>query len=195
MQKPKAGKSRQFYETTNASQAVAVTMFSSETNEYYTPSQYIEAARRTMGGIDLDPASCIAAQQVVKATKYYTKDDDGLVHAWHGRVFVNPPYGKVGSESSQGVWAQRLISEHKQGNTSEGIILVKAAVGYKWFEALWDRLPACFVRERLSFIRQNGSSTGRSKQGTVFFYVGPNPERFIKEFSRFGRIILPEHQL
>jgi len=185
----------QFYETTNARQDVAVTVFSSESNEYYTPPQYIEAAREVMGGIDLDPASCEIAQQAVRASRYYTERDDGLVQEWIGRVWMNPPYGKVGNESSQGYWAQRLIEQHKAGNVTEAVFLVKAAVGYEWFEALWDQLPVCFARDRISFIRVDGNDDGQSKQGTAFFYVGPNVQRFIAVFGQFGRIILPENQL
>jgi hypothetical protein len=40
--------------------------------EWYTKPAYIEAARRVLGGIDLDPASCDLAQQTVKATAFYT---------------------------------------------------------------------------------------------------------------------------
>lgn len=179
----------QFYETTNARQDVAVTIFSSESNEYYTPAQYIEAAREVMGEIDLDPASCMAAQRTVKAMTYYTERDDGMTRDWTGRVWLNPPYGKIGNNSSQGQWAWRLVSEYDAGHVSEGIVLVKAAVGYQWFEALWDRLPVCFARERISFVRADGNDAGKSKQGTAFFYVGPDPTRFAEVFSKFGRII------
>ena len=60
--------------------------------ESYTPAKYIEAARQVMGGIDLDPASNTHAQQIVKATKWHGVNEDGLLQAWHGRVFLNPPY-------------------------------------------------------------------------------------------------------
>lgn len=182
-------------EKATTEQAVNVVAFSSETNEYYTPSEYIEAARSVMGGIDLDPASHPKAQQTIKAAKYFAEADDGLSQEWIGRVWLNPPYGKTGSESNQGLWAQRLIDQHQNGNATEGIVLVRAAVGYDWFEKLWDALPVCFARKRLSFTKSDGTDDGQSKQGTAFFYVGPDPTRFIEVFRQFGRVILPEAQL
>ena len=62
--------------------------------ERYTPAQYIEAARRVLGEIDLDPASCEIAQRTVKAVEYFTAKDDGLEQEWHGRVWLNPPYAQ-----------------------------------------------------------------------------------------------------
>jgi len=182
----------QFYETTNARQEVAVTIFSSETNEYYTPPQYVEAAREVMGSIDLDPASNETAQQWIKADAYFTPSDDGLSQFWHGCVWLNPPYGTDGGESNQGKWAQRLIEEYQAGRVSAGVLLVKAALGYNWFEALWYDWPVCFARERISFIKADGSSDGQSKQGTAFFYFGPDVERFAEVFRQFGRVIMPE---
>ena len=60
-------------------------------NEWYTPTQYVEAARRVLGGIDLDPASCEVANATVKATRYLTKDDDGLAHCRAHLLADQPP--------------------------------------------------------------------------------------------------------
>jgi hypothetical protein len=42
-----------------------------------------------MGGIDLDPASCAAANEIVRATAYYTIRDDGLGSRW-GKILAQP---------------------------------------------------------------------------------------------------------
>jgi len=175
-----------------ASQPVEVTIFSHKSEEYYTPPEYIEAAREVMGAIDLDPASCETAQEWVQATQFYTKEDNGLQQEWKGSIWLNPPYSKTNGKSNQAVWSQKLIGEYQSGRVCEAILLVKAALGYKWFEDFWCDWPVCFARERLSFIRANGSSDGQSKQGTAFFYFGDNTERFREVFSQFGRVIMPD---
>ena len=47
-------------------------------NEWYTPQKYIEAARRVLGCIDLDPASCPYANQTVKAEHFFSIDNDSM---------------------------------------------------------------------------------------------------------------------
>lgn len=177
-----------------ARQAMAATVYSHDSLEYYTPAWVIDAARAVMGGIDTDPASCEAAQAWVKAETYYTSDDDGLSRSWRGRVWLNPPYSYTDGRSNQDLWSEALIARYATGEVSEGLLLVKAALGYKWFERLWDDWPVCFLRERLSFVMPNGSDNGQSKQGTAIFYLGANVDRFASVFAQFGRVILPEAQ-
>jgi hypothetical protein len=57
------------------------TQFTGET-EWYTPAEYVEAARACLGGIDLDPATSPLAQDTIKAARFFTCDDDGLRHDW-----------------------------------------------------------------------------------------------------------------
>lgn len=59
--------------------------------EHGSPPDVIEAARKVMGGIDLDPASSKLFNTVVKAKCIFTEKSDGLKQQWHGRVFLNPP--------------------------------------------------------------------------------------------------------
>lgn len=57
-------------------------IYSSDSEEWYSPAAYVKAARNVMGGIDLDPASCALANQVVQAARYFSKDDNGLAQEW-----------------------------------------------------------------------------------------------------------------
>lgn len=66
---------------------------SSDIVEYYTPADIIEAARACMGSIDLDPASCVIANQTVKAARIFTLQDDGLAQTWDAAtLFMNHPF-------------------------------------------------------------------------------------------------------
>ena len=46
--------------------------------DYYTPVEIVEVARKVMRWIDLDPASDIKANEIVKANSIYTADDNSL---------------------------------------------------------------------------------------------------------------------
>ena len=72
-------------------------------DEAYTPEWIIAAARMVMGGIDLDPASCAAAQEVVRADRWVGLPDDGLDVDWAGRVWLNPPW------SAKRPWVEKLL--------------------------------------------------------------------------------------
>jgi ParB family chromosome partitioning protein len=60
----------------NSSSADIQNIHSSMSNEWFTPAENIEAARTVLGAIDLDPASCELADRTVRATHYFTAQDD-----------------------------------------------------------------------------------------------------------------------
>jgi len=154
-------------------------------NEWYTPPEYIEAARELMGGIDTDPASNDQANSWIKASTYYTKDRNGFDEPWNGRVWLNPPYGKEAGESNQQRWTARLIEQYKDGATTEAVCLVNAVPGNLWFAPLWD-FPICFVARRIQFYDPTGA-LGQPTHSNVLVYL-PDPNRRDRQFARFVRI-------
>ncbi len=167
-----------------------------KSNEWYTPARYIEAAREVMGGIDLDPSSCKEANMIVRAEKFYTKEDNGLLLPWHGNVWLNPPYSLEGVPSGKEAgrqirsvvrqWIDRLINEYRAGNISEAILLTKADPKQLWFQLLWE-FPICFASDRVYFHRPHAEPE-RHFFGTAFIYLGSNEQKFIDTFSKFGTI-------
>jgi hypothetical protein len=161
--------------------------FSSASNEWYTPAEYVNAAREVMGGIDLDPASNPLANETVRAARYYVQEDDGLAQTWYGRVFLNPPYGVTDGESNAGVWARKLIGEYRAGNVSEAVLLVNANTERKWFAPLWD-FPICLTNHRIQFYTPDGVGA-QPVDGNALVYLGSNLPRFVEVFSRFGEVV------
>lgn len=155
-------------------------------NEWYTGAKYIDAAREVMGSIDLDPASCEMANLTVKASRYYTKEEDGLNNPWVGNCWVNPPYGREGGKSMIYAFIEKLIREYSIGNVQQAIILTPADTDERWFQLLWD-YPICFASHKLSFDRPDQTKS-RQFFGTAFAYIGHDRERFIDIFEQFGPI-------
>ena len=159
-------------------------MHSSESNEWYTPKRYADLAHAVMGGIDLDPASCQAANQNIQANRIFDIDDGGFDRKWFGRVWLNPPYGRGDDGSYQAAWSQKLIAEYKSGNVSEAMLLVNAATGNKWFADLWE-FPICFVDHRIRFVSPQGQNS-QPTHSNVIVYLGENTRSFIEVFSEIG---------
>jgi phage N-6-adenine-methyltransferase len=153
-------------------------------DEWYTPQEYINAAAEVMGCIDVDPASCDAAQKFVNAATYYTKQDNGLEYPWIGNAWINPPYSMPLIQQ----FVEKLIAEYENGNISQAVIITNNSSDTRWFHTLLSRFPACFTRGRVQFWRPNHDTFG-TRQGQTLFYVGPNVLKFEAVFSRFGIVV------
>ena len=130
--------------------------------EWYSPSFIVEAARATMGGIDLDPASCEEANRIVQASAYYTKEEDGLVQDWFGRVLLNPPGGKVGE-----FW-QTLCFKFAAGEISQAVYVGYSLEQFQTLQAtIFDHpldYPICIPAKRIQFVENEAKRQERREK-------------------------------
>lgn len=154
--------------------------------EYYTPPEIVDAARRTMGGIDLDPFSSAAANARVGATRFYTAQDDGLKQDWVGRFWMNHPFSRVMNP----LCVQKAESEYAVGRATEGCSISFAATSEGWFQPLLRR-PQCYLSPRTNYYLPDGTKKRGVTKGSVVTYFGRNLDAFAREFAALGVIKVP----
>ena len=131
----------------------------SQNKDWYTPPEVFE--RLGSPEFDLDPASP-GKERVpwVLAREHYS--ENGLLRNWHGRVWLNPPYGNETTD-----WLNRLALH---GN---GIALVFARTDTLWFHLIAAKADAiCFLNGRIRFIDENGKQGGSSGCGSMLLAWG-----------------------
>lgn len=151
-----------------------------QSDEWFTPEWLIELARTVLGTIDLDPASCATAQTVVKASQYYTIQDDGLALPWQGRAFLNPPYSKPLA------WVSKALEEYQSRRLTEAIILTGNDTSIKWAQLLLQHAQGlCFPSGRLSHwnpVKEKDSP----RYGSMITYFGSRSDIFKRHFGPIG---------
>lgn len=155
--------------------------YSSDTPEWYTPHHVIERVVKVLGVIDLDPCSNSHDAPNVPALMHFTQDDNGLIQLWQGRVYLNPPYGRVIGE-----WTSLLLRYYALGHVTEAIALLPARTDTKWFQAM-KPTALCFIAGRLQFSGYGNSAPFPS----VTVYLGNNLPAFIAAFGDIGDIYQP----
>ncbi len=145
--------------------------------EYYTPQVIVEAARRVMGGIDLDPASSACANDRVKANFFFDKEDNGLNCKWWGWVWLNHPFSRSGNR----IWIERLINEYVNGDVQQACCITYASTSEAWFRPLLD-YPMAFIYPRVNYILPDGTEKKGVTKGSVVTYLGGNLNAFKREF-------------
>ncbi len=161
---------------------VLATKHNNDVIEWYTPDKYLEAVRQVMGGIDLDPATCEAAQEKVGAAAYYTKDSDGLSQDWTGRVFLNPPFKMPFAAQFVG----KLVEHYESGDVKQAVLLTNNNTDTDWWQgAAKVASVVCFTDGRVSFYNAAGEWSSPTN-GQTFMYFGGRLKAFAKHFSEIG---------
>lgn len=111
-------------------------------DEWLTPPDLLAK----LGEFDLDPCAPVSPPWRT-AKKQFSIQDNGLAQPWHGRVWLNPPYG-----SETGTWLKRL-ADH-----GDGIALIFARTETTmFFDHVWEKASALlFIRGRLTFHHVDG---------------------------------------
>ena len=119
----------------------------SETREWYTPPYIFKALNLDF---DMDVAS--PGKDIVPwipAAKHLTTAENGLLTAWCGRIWLNPPY-----DSNISSWLSKFISYN-----GEGIMLIFSRTDTLWFHKYAIKADALlFCKGRISFIRGDKTS-------------------------------------
>lgn len=166
-----------------------IAQHSSASNEHYTPPGIVDKARALLGGFDLDPASCDKANETVKAEKIWTIDDDGLSKPWYGRVFLNPPGGKLKrdgerwipikdgpAESSMLVYWKRLTEWWRTGDVPQAFFVaftleLLRTSQYCDFPA--QAFPRCYPKSRMRYVGPDGKAGGSPTHANMLIWLPP----------------------
>lgn len=152
---------------------------SSESPEWYTPSEIVALTCELLGEIDLDPCSNSHDAPAVPARVRYTKEDNGLAHPWRGKTYLNPPYG-----SEIPLWVSKLIQSYEAGEVKEAIALLPGRIDTVWFQPLYAYL-ICHIQGRLQF----ANSPYHAPFPCVIVYLGTRTDAFIDIFKCKGPIL------
>jgi hypothetical protein len=130
------------------------------TDTWLTPREIVEA----LGPFDLDPCAAPNPRPWPTAARHITLPENGLVAAWDGLVWLNPPY------SEAGIWLERLAAH------GQGIALVFARTETKaWQDTIFPRARSVlFLRRRVRFCAVDGSPgkfTGGAPSALVAFGI------------------------
>ncbi len=118
-------------------------------HEWQTPKHILESLYQVFDTFDLDPCSPTSNLKLapVRARMHYTVEDDGLSLPWKGKVFLNPPYGRILNR-----WVEKSRLEAEQGNCETVVALIPARTDTAWWhDHVAGKAYAFLLRGRLRF--------------------------------------------
>lgn len=157
-----------------------------QNDEWYTPPEFVESARRVMGEINLDPASNKKANEWIEADEFFSLENSAFLNEWHGKVWMNPPYSRIIKD-----FVDKLVDEYDADRVSEAIVVTNNGTDTRWFHRLAGASSAiCLVKGRIGFQNVDGVRIDNNNKGQIFTYIGDNPEKFKLEFEQYGMVFI-----
>lgn len=99
-----------------------------------------------------------------------------MAQPWHGKVYMNPPYGRALPK-----WVEKLCAEFGAGHITEAIALLPSRTDTRWFRSLRN-YPRCFLHGRVKFKGFQYSAPFPS----MLIYMGQHGGTFVDVFSSIG---------
>ena len=145
-------------------------------DEWLTPPHVLA----TLGEFDLDPCSPVERPWPT-AGHHLTVHDNGLSQPWHGRVLLNPPYGR---QSAQ--WLEKLAAH----GTGTALIFARTETSM-FFDHVWGKATALlFLRGRLHFHHVDGNRAGANGGApSVLIAYGLTDARILSECGLPGAFV------
>ncbi len=148
-------------------------------DEWLTPPWLLHR----LGRFDLDPCAPVSRPWPT-AAHHYTLRDNGLNQPWHGRIWLNPPYGRQTFR-----WMDKLAT-----HTGGGIALIFARTETKGFHhSIWRGAQYIFFfHGRLRFWRVDGTQAAAANAPSCLVAYRREERPFLAALQQEGKGILVE---
>ena len=148
--------------------------FRSASIHWGTPDHIFQAMNDRFG-FTLD--ACAENAAVAKVERFISPEQDTLKTAWSGKVWMNPPYGRV-----IGKFLQRASEQLDNGNAELCVALLPNSTGTVWFHdhVVPHIQELILLRKRVEFIDIDNSSKGGSAANFDSIIVVMKPRDRVK---------------
>jgi hypothetical protein len=149
--------------------------------DYFTPPEIVDAARVAMGSIDLDAASHWAANKVHRIADYFDVNKSAFENEWHGRVWLNPPYGQ------NALWFDRMIHQLDAGRVDQVCMLSPVWAFNTGIAAeVMSRVSGMILLTPTPTFWGNADGRTGTNNPHAIIYIGDRPGAFFSAFAAYG---------
>lgn len=159
-------------------------------DEYATPPSLWRPLSRAVDGFDVDPASGVESTPIAETR--YTREDNGLSRAWHGDVWLNPPFGDAPSTgtSQRETWLEKARQEARRDAVRSVTVLLPVDTSTRWFHThVVDAPVLCLMGPgRMEFEGEKPEETGNTSFATCIAVYGDPPDSLVASLEEFGAV-------